>query len=100
MTTDYRKYVAEDIRRIVLEELARQPNYRLNDDLLLRVLETFGHVKSRDYLRAELDWLERAKAVALTDVAGVVIAELLERGLDHVERRKLITGVARPKPGA
>lgn len=96
--SDYRRFVAEDVRRIVLEELARQPNYRLNDDLLLRVLETFGHVKSRDYVRAELDWLEKTRAVTLTDVAGVVIAELTERGLDHVERRKLIAGVARPKP--
>lgn len=98
--SDYRRFVSEDVRRIVLEELARQPNYRLNDDLLLRVLEGFGHMKARDYLRAELDWLEKVKAVALTDVAGVVIAELLERGLDHVERRRLITGVARPKPVA
>ena len=96
--SDYRKFVAEDIRRIVLEELARQPNYRLNDDLLLRVLEAYGHVKSRDYLRAELDWLEKARALTLTDIAGVVIAELSERGLDHVERRRLIAGVARPRP--
>ena len=96
--TDYRKFVAEDIRRIVLEELARQPGYRLNDDLLLRVLETYGHVKPRDYLRAELDWLDKARAVALAEVGGIVIAELTERGLEHVERRKLIAGVARPKP--
>ena len=96
--TDYRKFVAEDVRRIVLDELSRQPSYRLNDDLLLRVLESFGHVKSRDYLRAELDWLARAKAVTLTEVGGILIAELTEAGLDHVERRKLVPGVAKPKP--
>lgn len=96
--SDYRKFVAEDVRRIVLEELARQADYTLNDDLLLRVIETFGHKKPRDYLRAELDWLERAKSVTLTEIGGVVIAELTERGLDHVERRKLIPGVAKPKP--
>ncbi|MEQ1672339.1 MAG: hypothetical protein ABL893_15915 [Hyphomicrobium sp.] len=98
--TDYRKFVAEDVRRIVLDELARQPGYRLNDDLLLRVLESFGHNKSRDYIRAELDWLEKVRALSLTEVGGIVIAELTERGLDHVERRKLIAGVARPKPVA
>ncbi|MCB1520648.1 MAG: hypothetical protein KDJ37_08735 [Hyphomicrobiaceae bacterium] len=96
--TDYRKFVAEDIRRIVLDELSRQPSYRLNDDLLLRVLETYGHNKNRDYLRAELDWLARARAVTLADVGGIVIAELTETGLDHVERRKLIAGIAKPKP--
>lgn len=98
--TDYRRFVAEDIRRIVLEELARQPGYRLNDDLIMRVVEAHGHVKPRDYIRAELDWLEKAKAVTLTEVGGIVIAELTERGLEHVERRKLIAGVARPKPVA
>ena len=98
--TDYRKFVAEDVRRIVLDELARQPGWRLNDDLLLRVLESYGHNKSRDYIRAELDWLEKTRAVTLTEVGGIVIAELTERGLDHVERRKLIAGVARPKPVA
>ncbi|MFN3869000.1 MAG: hypothetical protein ACK4MF_08045 [Hyphomicrobiaceae bacterium] len=96
--TDYRKFVTEDVRRILLDELSRQPSYRLNDDLMLRVLESFGHVKSRDYLRAELDWLSRARAVTLTEVGGILIAELTEAGLDHVERRKLIAGVAKPKP--
>lgn len=96
--TDYRKFVAEDVRRIMLDELSRQPSYRLNDDLLLRVLESFGHNKARDYVREQLDWLERAKAVTLTEVGGIVIAELTEAGLDHVERRKLIAGVAKPKP--
>ena len=98
--SDYRKFVAEDVRRIVLEELARQPDYTLNDDLLLRVLETFGHKKPRDYLRGELDWLARAGAATLTDVGGIVIAVLTERGLEHVERRRVLPGVAKPKPVA
>lgn len=98
--TDYRRFVAEDVRRLLLEELARQPGYRLNDDLLMRMLETHGHMKPRDYVRGELDWLEKAKALSLTEVGGIVIAELTERGLEHVERRKLIAGVARPKPVA
>lgn len=98
--TDYRTFVQQDVRLIILNELSRQPGYRLNDGLLLRVLETFGHMKPRDYVRAELDWLADAGAVTIAEIGGVVIAELTERGLEHVERRKLIPGVARPKPGA
>lgn len=98
--TDFRTFIQHDVRLIVLQELARNAGYRLNDNLLLRVLETFGHVKSRDYLRAELDWLAEAGAVSLNEIGGVLIAELTERGLEHVELRKRIPGVARPKPGA
>jgi hypothetical protein len=96
--TDFRQYIAADVRLIVLRELVAQPDYRLNETLLLRVLETFGHRKSRDYLRDQLRWLEEMGAVTLTEAGTVMIAELTRRGRDHVERRTVIEGVARPSP--
>jgi hypothetical protein len=62
--SDFRQYIAADVRLIILRELASQPDYRLNETLLLRVLETFGHRKSRDYLRDQLRWLEEMGAVS------------------------------------
>jgi hypothetical protein len=62
------------------------------------VLETFGHRKSRDYLRDQLRWLEEMGAVTLTEAGTVLIAELTRRGRDHVERRVVIEGIARPSP--
>jgi hypothetical protein len=96
--TDFRQYIAADVRLIILRELASQPDYRLNETLLLRVLETFGHRRSRDYLRDQLRWLEEMGAVTLTEAGTVLIAELTRRGRDHVERRVVIEGVARPSP--
>jgi hypothetical protein len=96
--TDFRRYIAADVRLIILRELASQPDYRLNETLLLRVLETFGHRRSRDYLRDQLRWLEEMGAVTLTEAGTVLIAELTRRGRDHVERRVVIEGVARPSP--
>jgi hypothetical protein len=96
--TDFRQYIAADVRLIILRELVAQPDYRLNETLLLRVLETFGHRKSRDYLRDQLRWLEEMGAVTLTEAGTVMIAELTRRGRDHVERRTVIEGVARPSP--
>jgi hypothetical protein len=96
--TDFRQYIASDVRLIILRELASQPDYRLNETLLLRVLETFGHRKSRDYLRDQLRWLEEMGAVSLTEAGTVMIAELTRRGRDHVERRTVIEGIARPSP--
>jgi hypothetical protein len=98
--TDFRQYIAADVRLIILRELASQPDYRLNETLLLRVLETFGHRKSRDYLRDQLRWLEEMGAVTLTEAGTVLIAELTRRGRDHVERRVVIEGIARPSPEA
>jgi hypothetical protein len=96
--SDFRQYIAADVRLTILRELAVQPDYRLNETLLLRVLETFGHRKSRDYLRDQLRWLDEMGAVTLTEAGTVLIAELTRRGRDHVERRAVIEGIARPSP--
>jgi hypothetical protein len=98
--TDFRQYIAADVRLIILRELAAQPDYRLNETLLSRVLETFGHRKSRDYLRDQFRWLEEMGAVTLTEAGTILIAELTRRGRDHVERRVVIEGIARPSPEA
>lgn len=94
--TDYRKFVAEDVRRIVLETLSREPGVTLNEVLIGRVLEGHGHRKTADYVRGELDWLARVGAITLTEVGGLVIAKLLTRGAEHVERRAFIAGVSKP----
>jgi hypothetical protein len=96
--TDFRTFIAADVRLIILRELAVQPDYRLNETLLSRVLETFGHRRSRDYLRDQLRWLEEMGAVTLAEAGTVMIAELTRRGRDHVERRTVIEGIARPSP--
>ena len=94
--SDYRKHVAEDVRRIVLETLAREPGATLNENLIGRVLESYGHRKTQSYIRDELGWLERQHAISLVEAGTLVIATLLTRGLEHVERRALIPGVAKP----
>lgn len=93
---DYRKYVAEDCRRIILETLAREPSVTLNEHLIAAELEAHGHRKPRDYVREQIDWLDKRGAVAVREAGGVVIAQLLTKGLEHVERRELMPGVAKP----
>lgn len=94
---DYRKHVAEDCRRIILEALAKEPSNALNETMLSRVLELHGHRKPADYVREQIEWLGERKAVAVTEIAGLLIPQLLTRGLEHVERRALIVGVAKPQ---
>lgn len=94
--SDYRKFVAEDCRRIILETLAREPSASLNESMLGRILETHGHRKPSDYVREQIDWLDGRAAVAVSEIGGILIAKLLTKGLEHVERRALIPGVAKP----
>ncbi len=93
---DYRKHVAEDCRRIILEALAREPSSTLNEAMLSRELEAHGHRKPIDYVREQIEWLGKVKAVQVNEVAGLLIPQLLMKGLEHVERRALIAGVAKP----
>lgn len=93
-----RDIIREDARLIILRELYKQNDYQLNDGLLRSTLESFGIGRSREWVRDELKYLEDMNAVKLTTVGSVVVARLLPKGVEHVERRQIIEGVKRPSP--
>ena len=95
----YDEHLTQDARLVILKELAGQPDGRLNEVLLEKVLDVFGHRRSRDWIRTQLRKLEELGAVRLTEVGTVLVAAITRVGLDHVERRSFIDGVARPSPG-
>ena len=94
--SDFENYLAEDARLVILKELASQTNASLNETILVKVLETFGHHRSREWVRTQLRKLQELGAVSITEAGTVMIATLKQAGLNHVERRSLIDGVARP----
>ncbi|MBE0691522.1 MAG: hypothetical protein IH590_00290 [Aquamicrobium sp.] len=96
----YEQHLAEDARLVILKELAKQPGGSLNETLLARVLDTYGHRRSRDWLRTQLRKLDELGAIKLSEAGTVMIGEITRTGMDHVERRAVIDGVARPSPGA
>lgn len=99
--TTYEQHVTEDARLVILRELAAQVNYSLNEALLEKVLERFGHRATRDFVRNQLRWLEQeVQAVTLVEAGSILVATITRRGLDHVARKTVIEGVARPSPGA
>jgi hypothetical protein len=93
-----RDIIREEARLIILRELHLQANYSYSDSLLQQTLENFGIAKSRDWVREEINYLVNVGAVTRTAVASVVIATLLPKGVEHVERRLVIEGVKRPSP--
>ncbi|WP_428527131.1 hypothetical protein [Roseibium sp.] len=92
----YQDIVAEDCRLVILKALAKEPDHRLNETVLTRVLEQFGHLKSREYVRTQIRKLEELGAVKVAVAGSVLVPQLLQAGLDHVQRRAFIEGVGRP----
>ena len=96
--SNYDQHLTEDGRLVILKELARQIDGRLNESIMTRVLDTFGHRWSREKVRTEMRKLEEIRAVKLAEAGTILIASITRAGLDHVERRSVIEGVARPSP--
>ncbi|MBB4302338.1 hypothetical protein GGD81_001365 [Rhodobium orientis] len=96
----YADLVDQDVRLIILRALADENDYTLNESILSAVLETFGHRKSRAYIREQLRFLaDDLKAVAVSAAGTVQIARITDTGLDHVAGRIRLEGVKRPSPG-
>lgn len=96
---DFSRHMEEDARLVMLKELAAQTNYTLNESILHAVIEAFGHNRSRDWLRTQMRAMEELGAVSLTQAGSVLIAVISPAGIDHVLRRRVIEGIARPSAG-
>lgn len=97
--SSFGSYIAEDRRLCLLRTLAAQTDGTLNESILQRAVEKYGHNVSRDVIKADLRWLAEVGTVENKEVEGYLIASLTDRGLDHVERRTAIDGIAKPKLG-
>lgn len=96
--TGYEEYLITDARLVILKELAGMPDGRLNEALLTKVLDVYGYNRSREWVRTQMRKLEELGAVRLAEAGTVLVAEISRAGLDHVERRSYLEGVARPSP--
>jgi hypothetical protein len=90
------RIIREEARLIILKALAAEVNNRLNSELLRLSLESFGIARTRNWVHAELGFLEDVGAVKMTEASTVKIAALTQRGMDHVMRTLVIDGVKRP----
>lgn len=99
MTGTYDEHLTRDARLVILKELAAQADGRLNEVLLEKVLDAFGHHRSREWVRTQLRKLEELGAVRIAEVGSVLVAAITRAGIDHVERRSFLDGVDRPSLG-
>ena len=93
----YSDFLVRHARLTILKELAEQTDETLNDAILVNVLDTYGFRRGRDFVRTQLRFLEsELGAVTLVEAGTVVVATLARPGRDHVNRRSVLEGVARP----
>lgn len=88
--------MTQDARLCMLKELGRQADGRLNEIALVAVLDTFAIKRTRDWVRTQLRRMEELDAVRIAEVGTVFVATLTRAGRDHIDRRALIEGIARP----
>lgn len=92
------EFKTQDARLVILRQLAEETDGRMNEASLTRVLDLFGHNRSRDWVRTQLRKLEELGAIVIKQpTENIMIAQLTTAGLDHVERRSFIEGVAKPR---
>ena len=86
---DYSTRASRSRRLAILRILAGAGAGRLSSADIMRELdEVWGHRIDRAEVRDELCWLEGEAAVRLAmPGGGVMLAELTQRGQDHLDRR-------------
>ncbi len=94
---DYKAWIQENIRLIILKALAEQENATLNDYGLGKELEGFGYNKTPEFIRNQLLWLEKSVGAVRTWTLGTaMMASLTKAGRWHIERRHTLEGIQAP----
>ena len=94
----YSQHLAKDRRLVILRVLANSPGYSANEYSIEAVLEDMGHVISNDLLRGEIAWLVEQQLITTSQVGGVTIAKITQRGLDIARGKATHPDVQRPVP--
>lgn len=97
---DYAAIYNADARLRILQMLAKEADASLSAALISRYLEAYGIKRSREWVNSQLRALEELGAVTIASMDEALIARLARDGRDHVERRRLLDGVARPDDDA
>lgn len=95
----YPKVFDEHLRITILRLLKDQPDYSLNESLLLDLVGNYGFAPSRDRLIVQLAWLQEQGFVTLGGLEHCQVAKLTGDGDDVATGRRTVPGIKRPRPG-
>lgn len=97
---DLSQFESEQRRLAILQILAEDDDYALNEDIINRALAALSLDASAARLHSDLRHLE-SHALLSIEVKGqdLYVATLNQLGMDVAGGRERAPGVARPKPG-
>lgn len=90
----------EEGRLMILSLLNRSSAFTANETVLLKGLELFGFAWTTLALRKELSWLEEQLAIDISNVEGLLVIKLTNRGLEVISGKTEVAGVARALPNS
>lgn len=96
LSEQYRRDEELNARLTILKAVHEEQDHQLNDILIQKRLDYFGHRKSKDWVRTQLRAMADLGVFTLREVGTAMVAEITETGIDHVERRTVVEGIARP----
>ena len=96
--TEFAQLVREDRRLVLLKLLQQSEGYQANQYLLHMAMPGQGHTCSIDQVRADLAWLAEQGLITKSEVGGLMVAKLTNRGDDIASARASVPGVKRPRP--
>lgn len=93
----FAEHVSREARLRILKELHRQADGRASELALRPMLDVYGIKRDRDWIATQLRKLEQLDAISITMLGQTMVATITRSGIDHVEERAVIEGVARPR---
>lgn len=90
--------IIEDQRLLILKSLLDSHHYSQNEEVLLVLLEQYGHFPSHELLRLNLCFLEEKGLLVLSMLDELLVAKLTRQGVDVAQGRTIVEGVKRPRP--
>jgi hypothetical protein len=95
MSDAFKNLMAEHRRLAILRALAApESGGRINDSILHTIVVDAGIASSRDQIKTALHWMSENDLVELESLgSGTLVAEIKQRGLDHVNRNTAVPGV-------
>ncbi len=92
------KHEQEQRRLTILQLLAKDHDYSINDSLLQQLLGQLGHGVAMSVVHADLAWLAQLGLLATNELPGCTIAILCNDGVDVAKGVAVVPGIARPRP--
>lgn len=86
--------IREEVRLIILRELNGQSNGRITSTALTGHLrDVWGIDREREWVEAEMAWMQEMGAIDIVSAGSVKIACLNETGRRHLRHARFIPGI-------